>query len=106
MTGCMEVMIGVVECTRDQNINLPTSQTSLISHCGNVKLKNVLMLKNVLHIPSFKHNLLSVQKLSKDENIKIEFHSEFCVLNEKDREDLWHRKSSSWSVLLGEPFYE
>lgn len=69
MTRCMEVMVDV-ECTKEEKINLPTSETSLISHSGNVKLRNGILL----YIPNFKHNLLSVQNLSKDQNIKIEFH--------------------------------
>ena len=83
MTGCLEAMMNVVKCTREQRINLPTGATSKITHCGDVQLRNGIVLKNVLYIPSFKHNLLSVQKLSKDQEMKVEFHSDFCVLHMK-----------------------
>ena len=38
------------------------------------------MLKDVLHIASFKHNLLSVQKLSRDEHCKVIFEPTKCLI--------------------------
>ncbi|KAL2901575.1 hypothetical protein RDABS01_026657 [Bienertia sinuspersici] len=45
-------------------------ETTVICGTGVVNLENGLKLKRVMHIPSFKHNLLSVQKLNKEENVR------------------------------------
>uniref|UniRef100_A0A803MDR9 Retrotransposon Copia-like N-terminal domain-containing protein n=1 Tax=Chenopodium quinoa TaxID=63459 RepID=A0A803MDR9_CHEQI len=44
-------------------INLPNGGTAKITHIGNVLLKNGLHFKNVMCVPEFKHNLLSIHKL-------------------------------------------
>lgn len=65
---------------KELKINLPTGETLVISHIGHVELKNGLRLNNVLYIPSFKQNLLSVQKLTEDGGLKVGFHPGFCVI--------------------------
>ncbi|VFQ62855.1 unnamed protein product [Cuscuta campestris] len=61
-------------------INLPNGNTSDITHCGGVKLKNGLNLKKVLVVPEFKHNLLSVNKLVSSEDCKVDFYAGHCVI--------------------------
>lgn len=56
----------------------------MITHTGDAELANGLKLKNVLYIPTFKHNLLSVQKLTIDKGCKVDFHPEYCIIQEKD----------------------
>lgn len=58
----------IKECKTGSKINLPTGHTSNISHTGHVKLSNELELANVLYVPTFKHNLLSVKKSAQDLN--------------------------------------
>uniref|UniRef100_A0A803MUY4 Retrovirus-related Pol polyprotein from transposon TNT 1-94-like beta-barrel domain-containing protein n=1 Tax=Chenopodium quinoa TaxID=63459 RepID=A0A803MUY4_CHEQI len=63
-------------------INLPNGGTAKITHIGNVLLKNGLHLKNVLCVPEFKHNLLSIHKLVRDEKYIVEFQPELCVIQD------------------------
>ena len=84
MTGDMSALTNVRRCRNEAKINLPTGQTSTITHVGDVKLKNDLVLRNVLFVPSFKHNLLSVRNISQNGECKAVFHSKFCIL-ENDR---------------------
>lgn len=63
MTGMFKIMKNATVCNTNSQINLPTGETSQITHTGNVSLNNSLELKNVLYIPTFKHNLLSVNNL-------------------------------------------
>lgn len=84
MTGCLDSMFNVIESKNDPKINLPTGQTARITHSGNVKLGNSLMLENVLYVPTFKHNLVSVNKLLKDSKCKIMFYSEYCIIEDTD----------------------
>uniref|UniRef100_A0A803MRG5 Retrovirus-related Pol polyprotein from transposon TNT 1-94-like beta-barrel domain-containing protein n=1 Tax=Chenopodium quinoa TaxID=63459 RepID=A0A803MRG5_CHEQI len=53
--------------------NLPIGKTTSISCTRNMVLKNGLKLHNVLCVPKFKHNLLSVGKLMKDNACEVKF---------------------------------
>ena len=63
-----------------------------ISHVGHAYLPSKhksLLLKNVLHTPYLTTNLLSVQKLCKDNDAYVEFHSDyFFVKNQGSKEIL------------------
>ncbi|XP_056687654.1 uncharacterized protein [Spinacia oleracea] len=83
MTGNLNVMLNPERCEDNPQINLPTGQTSDISHTGSVKLHNYLELKNVLCVPAFKHNLLSVKKLAQDGKCKVIFHSDHCMIQDQ-----------------------
>lgn len=52
-------------------INLPTGHTSDITHIGTLHLHNDLVLHDLLYVPAFKFNLLSVPKLIKDSSLCI-----------------------------------
>lgn len=80
MTGSLGLLFNTVPQHQQSKINLPNGQTSLISHKGSVCITPSLTLKDVIHIPSFKHNLLSVQKLSRDEHCKVIFEPHQCVI--------------------------
>ena len=62
MTGIIGLLLNPVHQNQHSKINLPNGETSVISHKRSVSI-SPLTLKDVLHIPSFKHNLLFVQKL-------------------------------------------
>ncbi|PWA56221.1 hypothetical protein CTI12_AA422730 [Artemisia annua] len=63
-------------------IKLPDGTTSVISHVGKVNLKNGLSLKDVLVVPSFKFSLLSVPKLTEDDQCVVSFYPKFCVVQD------------------------
>ncbi|KAL4350290.1 hypothetical protein AHAS_Ahas10G0127200 [Arachis hypogaea] len=46
-------------------VNLPDGSTTTTNICGTVQLSKHLILTNVLFIPHFKYNLISVSKLTK-----------------------------------------
>ena len=67
MTGD-KTLLHDVECVKIcPKINLPTGKHAYITHKGKVKLENGIILKQVLYVPEFKHNLMSINKLIKDE---------------------------------------
>lgn len=49
-----------------------------------MNLGNGLILDNVLCVPNFQHNLLSVQKLIKDSNCEIQFLPTTCHIIDRD----------------------
>ncbi|KAF7815825.1 uncharacterized protein G2W53_029794 [Senna tora] len=61
-------------------VHLPDKSKKRINSIGLVTLNPQLTLKDVLFIPSFKYNLLSVNRLAKDNNISFIFDSTSCML--------------------------
>src|SRR5262249_44194716 len=61
---------------------LPDGSEHKVSHIGNITLNPALILTDVLHIPKFKFNLLSVNKLTQTAKIKFVFYPNFCILQD------------------------
>jgi hypothetical protein len=58
-----------------------------ISHVGHSIIHTPnrdLNLKNILHVPSTKKNLLSVHRLTLDNNVFFEFHPDFFCIKDRD----------------------
>lgn len=51
-----------------------------ITHTGNITLPSGLCLNNVLCVPYFKHNLLSVPKLIRHSNCEVKFLPTHCII--------------------------
>ncbi|KAL8144834.1 hypothetical protein AgCh_003157 [Apium graveolens] len=68
MTPCLSLLSNTSSFAQSHSINLPTGDSVVISHTGSVVVMPGITLKNVLCVPTFKHNLLSVQKLVQDNN--------------------------------------
>lgn len=63
-------------------IHLPDGKTKPVRFHEDIYLHESLILKDVLYIPTFKHNLLSVSKLSKSSNLKFIFFPTSCVVQD------------------------
>lgn len=63
-------------------MNLPTGVAVDISHIGDVCLFPNEMLKDVLFVPNFKFNLLSVSKIPRDLSCFVSFYLDFCVFQD------------------------
>nr|ABI34293.1 Integrase core domain containing protein [Solanum demissum] len=63
-------------------VQLPTGEFAQISHTGNYSLSGGDSLKDVLCVPSFKFNLMSVSKVTKDMNGCVKFYPEQCVFQD------------------------
>ncbi|KAH7670614.1 hypothetical protein IHE45_10G039400 [Dioscorea alata] len=61
-------------------ITLPNEKAISVAQFGDVKVADNLTLKNVLHVPSFHYNLLSIAKLTKQMHCKIMFIIDHCIL--------------------------
>ncbi|KAE8655314.1 Coatomer subunit epsilon-1 [Hibiscus syriacus] len=66
-------------------VYLGNGSTLPISHISNVPLtaNTCDLLKNVLCIPKITRNLLSVSKLTQDNNVYLEFHSDKCFVKDE-----------------------
>ena len=70
------------EYVSNSNITLPTSTLVHVTHVGTIQLRTSLTLHNVLFVPHFRFNLLSVITLTKLLNCTITFHSNSCFIQD------------------------
>ena len=82
MTYAFDQLVEPRTLQAKSKINLPNGHTSEISSVGNVPLSTDLILQDVLYVPVFKYNLLSIPKLTKDSNCIVIFHPKFCVIQD------------------------
>lgn len=80
MTCSLDNLVNVKVAPFTFTIKLPTGATASISHIGDVILPNGLKLLDVLYVPLFTHNLLSIHKLAKDAQCDVLFQPSQCVV--------------------------
>lgn len=61
---------------------LPDGTKQLVTHIGYVHLSKEVQLQNVLYIPLFKYNLISVGQLLEESKVSIIFQPNFCYLQD------------------------
>lgn len=82
MTPSLALLHNVKPLTLALQVNLPTGATATVTHVKDLICDNSLQLLNVLHVPTFTHNLLSIQKLSVDNNCYVVFlPNEFSIVS-------------------------
>lgn len=85
-SGCMDHMIydqNLLIYSRPVNgctVELPNGSIAQVTHIGRVHLSPDLILDNVLCVPSFQLNLISISKLAFDSSCITIFLSQFCVI--------------------------
>ncbi|KAK8322328.1 hypothetical protein V6Z11_A12G164100 [Gossypium hirsutum] len=63
-------------------VQLPNGKSTFVTYVGHLILSPTYKLTNVLHIPDFNYNLLSVSQLTKDLNCFVSFYPSFCLLQD------------------------
>ncbi|CAJ2647171.1 unnamed protein product [Trifolium pratense] len=66
------------------SIRLPTGHISIARFSGTIKFSNHLVLHNVLFVPNFTLNLISVSKMCKALGCTISFNGSLCLIQEKE----------------------
>lgn len=61
------------------SVQMPNGSHADISTVGSISFSPDLHLDNVLHVPSFKFNLLSISKITKSLNCSVSFFADFCI---------------------------
>lgn len=69
-------------------VSLPDGSIKNVYHIGNITLNSKLVFTDTVYLPSFKFNLLSVNKLAKTSHIKLIFNPTYCVLQDLKTEDI------------------
>ena len=66
--------------SKPSTVTLPDGKCISVTHTGTVVLSEALSLRDVLYIPSFRYNLLSVSKLASQLNGYVIFSPRHCFL--------------------------
>lgn len=56
-------------------IIVPTGNTVLVEKMGNIQIDECIELKNLMHVPEFNCNLISIHKLTRDSDCIVTYHS-------------------------------
>ena len=80
MTASINLLSNVKVAPPNFTIKLPTGQKTQITHIGDIELEGGLKMLNVLYVPQFAHNLLSIHKLAKDNHCDVMFYPNKCEI--------------------------
>ncbi|XP_021854211.2 uncharacterized protein [Spinacia oleracea] len=69
-------------------ITIPDGRRVGIQHKGTVTINDNIQLKDVLHVPDFLYNLLSINKLCKDQNCTVSFTADKCYVQGHSMKEL------------------
>ena len=67
------------------HVALPNNHVILVTHAGSVRLGSYLVLHEVLFIPNFKCNLLSISKLTSELHCKVVFSHDSCLFQDQNQ---------------------
>ena len=67
------------------SVTLPTGLGIKIAGIGSIRLSDSLTLKNVLYLPDFRLNLLSVSQLTKELGYRVVFDPDVCMIQDPIR---------------------
>lgn len=71
-----------IDSTSTTNVHLPNGTYVPVSHIRKVQVSDNLTLDNVLCVPSFSFNLISVSKLTKFSNVSVIFFASHCFVQD------------------------
>ncbi|KAL2249557.1 UNVERIFIED_CONTAM: Retrovirus-related Pol polyprotein from transposon RE2 [Sesamum indicum] len=82
MCGDLQILKDLKRLKTSIFVKLPDGTRKEVTYKGMVQLTLEIVLHEVLYIPDFRHNLLSVRKLCIDSGLKIIFTKNQCILQE------------------------
>ena len=81
-------------------VSLPNGTREPITHTGTVHLSNSLVLHDVLHVPSFRFNLLSVSSLLHRDHHSAHFFFDSCFIQEHTQDLMIGRGSMMHNLYI------
>jgi len=86
-SGASEHMSSDSTCLHDLSlldhpmmINLPNGTQVKVKHKGKLRVSDALILHDVLLVPKFKFNVLSIERLCEQLHSTIQFTEDMCIL--------------------------
>ncbi|XP_073041984.1 uncharacterized protein [Primulina eburnea] len=84
MTGNYSLLHGAKSlCASPSSVRLPNGDYLLVSDKGSVAISENILVHDVLFVPNFRYNLLSVSKFTKSYNCCVTFHPNCCTFQER-----------------------
>ena len=71
-----------ITCVSNSFVYFPNGEKVLVTHIGIVHLTETLILTDVLCVPSFTFNLISISKLNKSQYCYLIFLGSFCFIQD------------------------
>ncbi|XP_019200274.1 PREDICTED: uncharacterized protein LOC109193901 [Ipomoea nil] len=84
-------------------VRLPNGETAKVTHIGEVRLDKNLLLRDVLYIPAFSFNIISVNKLAKQMSCKIIMNGDSCNVQGPHGTVVGFAKEKDGLYLVTEP---
>lgn len=75
-----EILQGISKLKYPYSVKLPNGQKIIVKHYGNCVLSDDLILYDVLYVPEFTVNLISVSKMIKDNCLTLLFNETSCII--------------------------
>ncbi|GJS50954.1 ribonuclease H-like domain-containing protein [Tanacetum coccineum] len=89
LTGSIVGMFNIVDISELKiSVRHPNGTLAIISHVGNLKLSNNVILYDVLVVPSYFVSLLSVNKLIRDSKMFVGFDENKCYIQDLEKEKI------------------
>lgn len=81
MVASLDILSDIekVKTNHDRKVQLSNGRVTMVSHIGNCKITDTGVINNVLYIPDFKHNLLSVSMITRELKCFVSFYPDFCL---------------------------
>ncbi|KAJ0028116.1 hypothetical protein Pint_36078 [Pistacia integerrima] len=89
MTASLDKLTNLMESTSPSSVRLPNGHQSSVSHIGSYMIGPNQKLTNVLFVPDFKFNLISIAKLTRDLKCFVSFYPDFCIFQDLSSGGLW-----------------
>jgi hypothetical protein len=87
---CSISLFTTITASVSKLVRLPNGKFASVTHIGTVKISSTLTLTNVLCVPSFSFNLVSVSKLTKNISCCVLFLTNTCLYSASaNMEDDW-----------------
>ncbi|XP_074299074.1 uncharacterized protein LOC141630097 [Silene latifolia] len=83
MTYKLSNLHHVQHLVKPLTVTLPDGQVKTVQCIGDVQLSDKLILHNVLYLPDFRHNLLSLRKLLDTPSLCANFHPHECFIQDR-----------------------
>ncbi|KAI9164689.1 hypothetical protein LWI28_000326 [Acer negundo] len=72
----------------DQHVQLPNHALACVTHIGTIRFSDKLILYDVLYVPSFKLNFISVTKLTQTSSCYAIFTNNLCFLQDRHSREM------------------
>ena len=78
MKGGSNFFLSYTPCPSFTKIKITNGSLSFVARIGSIRVSKDLILHSILHVPALKCNMLSIIKITCDNNYVANFHSSIC----------------------------